>query len=93
MFAHVSVQGENGELTEPRMAVVSCPACSYFRDGSCVVCEDDSEHPACDGCAGGTLVWYRSPVIAAVGSAVVVSIITTMILSRLSRTKAMKRFL
>jgi len=74
------------------MAIVSCPACSYFRDGSCVVCEEDSEHPACADCTGGALVWYRSPVIAAVGSAVVVSIITTMILSRLSRTKAFGRF-
>lgn len=85
-FVHVAVQRPMGELSEPRMAIVACPHCSYFRDGSCIPCEDGEAHPACEGCVGARPVWYRRPIVQSLATAVAVSIVTTVILNRAAKT-------
>jgi len=74
VFAHVAYPLATGQV-ESRVAVVTCPECSYLKSGDCVVCEGDENHPACDGCANGRIVWYRRPLFVSVATAVVVSIV------------------
>ncbi len=63
----------------------TCPPCSVLKDGSCDVCEDGSPHPSCKNCVAGELQmpWYQQELVVAVGSAVVVSVISTIIAMRL----------
>ncbi len=86
MYGYVSLRGGPlGEVTEAKLAIVSCPPCSYLRDGECVVCMDGEPHPACNGCEDGDLVWYRRPLVASIATAVVVSLIATIIVSKVTR--------
>lgn len=70
---------------ETRAAIVSCPTCTYLTGGDCVVCEAPSDHPACDGCRDGAVVWYRKPVVVNIAAAVVVSIIAGVVVARMKR--------
>ena len=74
MVGYVAYPTATG-LVESRMAIVTCPECSYLKGGDCVVCIDGEEHPACEGCSDGRTVWYRRPLFVSVVTAVVVSLI------------------
>lgn len=76
-----------------KMAFVSCPECSYFKNGECVVCGEDENHPACHGCVSGELVWWRRPLPIAIFSSVVVSVATGLIVSKVMKTRALKGLL
>ncbi len=72
-------------------AQATCPACSYLWEGSCKVCADGDQHPGCEGCVGGKLPsppWYKSELIVAVSSAVVVSLAVALIVPRIERAIA-----
>ena len=71
------------EKEETVPAISTCPVCSYFQAGDCLVCEDGDTHPGCDGCKGGRLRWYRSPLVVAVVTGVAVSIVAAFTLTKL----------
>lgn len=87
MYGYLSLPGARsmGEVMEAKLAIVSCPECSYLRDGECVVCVDGEAHPACDGCHSGELVWYRRPIFVSVVTSVAVSLIATLIATKIAR--------
>ena len=82
MHALVGYTTGTGQV-ETRVATVSCPDCTYLRDGSCVVCQDPEEHPSCDGCRNGQVVWYRRPLVISVATAVVVSIVAGIVVKKI----------
>ena len=73
MFGTVTYPTATGEVA--RMAVVTCPECSFLKDGDCVVCLNGDDHPACTGCSDGQVIWYRRPLFVSVVTAIVVSIV------------------
>jgi hypothetical protein len=72
VYGYLSVPTQVGQ-SDTKLAIVSCPPCSYMRDGECVVCMDGEPHPACNGCSGGAVVWYRTPFF--------VSLVTSLVAS------------
>ena len=63
-------------------AIVTCPACSFLSNGSCVVCQTSDEHPGCDGCRDGVVIWYRRPLFVSVVTAVSVSLLVGVIVKQ-----------
>jgi hypothetical protein len=84
MFGYISIPRQVGQ-TEAKLAIVTCPPCSYLRDGECVVCMDGEPHPGCSGCVGGTVPWYRSPFAVSLMTSLVVSSIATVVIYKLER--------
>jgi hypothetical protein len=74
---------------ESRVAVVTCPECSFLKNGDCVVCVSGEDHPACDGCSDGRVVWYRRPLFVSVATAVVVSIIAGVAVHQIEKRSAL----
>jgi hypothetical protein len=74
VYGYVSYPTATGQV-ESRVAIVTCPECSFLKSGDCVVCVDGDEHPACEGCSDGRTVWYRRPLFVSVATAVVVSLV------------------
>jgi hypothetical protein len=47
-------------------AIVTCPQCSYFVEGTCMVCPNGDPHPACVGCVDGRIPpppWYKRELV------------------------------
>jgi len=84
MSGYVGYLRATGEV-ETRPAVVTCPTCTYLRDGSCVVCATSYDHPSCSGCRDGEVVWYRRPFFVSVASAVVISLIAGVAVSHIRK--------
>lgn len=87
MFGTVGFQTSMGQV-ETRLAVVACPECTFLSEGNCVVCQDPEDHPSCDGCRDGQVIWYRRPLVLSVATAVVVSLLAGVIVTQVKkRTK------
>jgi hypothetical protein len=87
MIGYVGYPTATGQV-ETRQAIVSCPECTYLQDGNCVVCAGPDDHPACDGCRDGRVVWYRRPLFVSVVTAVAVSLAAGVIVKQVKkRTK------
>lgn len=84
MYGLVGYQTATGQV-ETRMAIVTCPECTYLRDGNCVVCQSPDDHPSCDGCRNGAVVWYRRPLFVSVVTAVSVSLLAGVIVNRVRK--------
>jgi len=84
MFGLVGYPTSIGQV-ETRVAIVSCPDCTYLQDGSCVVCQDPDAHPSCDGCRDGKVVWYRRPLVLSIGTAVVVSVLAGIVVKQIQK--------
>jgi hypothetical protein len=84
MYGYVGYQTATGQV-ETRMALVTCPECTYLRDGDCVVCSGPDDHPSCDGCRNGRVVWYRRPLFVSVTTAVAVSLVAGVIVSKIKK--------
>jgi hypothetical protein len=84
MYGYVGYQTATGQV-ETRMAVVTCPECTYLQDGNCVVCQTADDHPSCDGCKNGVVVWYRRPLFVSVATAVTVSLIAGVIVKKIQK--------
>jgi hypothetical protein len=89
MLGYVGYPTAFGQL-ETRQAVVSCPECTYLQGGDCVVCVDPEDHPACDGCRDGRVVWYRRPLFLSVATAVTVSLIAGVIVAQIRKAKVFR---
>jgi hypothetical protein len=82
-----------GNLGAEVPVFTTCPRCSYLWEGKCIVCEDDDPHPGCEGCVGGRLPkppWYKSDLFVGVSVAVVISVVSSLIVSRIERKLAKK---
>jgi hypothetical protein len=84
MLGYVGYPTAFGQL-ETRQAVVMCPECTYLKDGNCVVCVGPEDHPACEGCRDGRIVWYRRPLFISVATAVTVSLIAGVIVAHVKK--------
>jgi hypothetical protein len=84
MLGYVGYQTATGQV-ETRMATVACPECTYLQDGDCVVCVGPEDHPACDGCRDGRVVWYRRPLFVSVAMAVTVSLLAGVVVSQIKK--------
>ena len=84
MYGYVSYPTATGAV-ESRVAVVTCPECSYLKNGDCVVCVSGEDHPACDGCSDGRVVWYRRPLFVSVATAVVVSLVAGVVVHQFEK--------
>ena len=82
MIGYVGYPQATGQV-ETRMAVVTCPSCTYLQDGNCVVCQNGEDHPSCDGCRDGEVIWYRRPLFVSVVTAVVVSLAAGVIVKKI----------
>jgi hypothetical protein len=89
-FGYVSYPTSTGQV-ESRVAVVTCPECSFLKNGDCVVCVDGEDHPACKGCSDGQVVWYRRPLFVSVATAVVVSIIAGITVHQIEKHSSVLR--
>jgi hypothetical protein len=76
---------------ETRQAIISCPECTYLSGGDCVVCAGPDDHPACDGCRDGRVVWYRRPMVVSVVLAVTVSLIAGVIVTQVKKHSGLSR--
>ena len=81
-------------LGQTRVAVLTCPHCSYLSGGECLICANDDPHPACEGCVDGRLPkrkWYQGDLAIAIFTATIVSVSTGIIVRQLTkRTKVLK---
>ncbi len=81
-------------LGQTRTPVMSCPHCSYLVEGSCLVCTEGNQHPACEGCVNGRLQprpWYKHEIVLAVATATLVSIASAIIVHQVkARTTLLK---
>jgi hypothetical protein len=84
MYGYVGFQRATGQV-DTRMAVVTCPECTYLKDGDCVVCAGPDDHPSCDGCRDGRVVWYRRPLFISVTTAVAVSLIAGVVVRKIQK--------
>lgn len=76
-----------GAVPNGRATVTICPPCSYLWDGSCVICDDDDPHPGCEGCMNGRpepVPWYKSDFFVAVAAATAVSIVSSLVVIKLT---------
>lgn len=72
-------------------AQATCPPCSYLWEGSCKICADGDPHPGCEVCMGGKLrppPWYKSELMLAVSSALIVSLAVALLVPRIERALA-----
>jgi hypothetical protein len=90
MVGYVAYPTATGAV-ESRMAIVTCPECSYLKNGDCVVCIDGEEHPACGGCSDGKIVWYRRPLFVSVVTAVTVSLIAGIVVHQVEKRSTLLR--
>jgi hypothetical protein len=66
----------------------TCPHCSILRGGECVVCQPGEEnHPSCRHCENGVYdpppePWYQRDLVVAIGTTIVVSVISAVIFSQ-----------
>jgi len=70
--------------------ITACPQCSRLEAGSCVVCKPGEQHPSCQGCNGGVpekTPWYQTQFAATVGAMVVASVLTAIIVERITRKR------
>lgn len=86
MYGYVGYRNATGQV-ETRMAIVTCPTCTYLKDGDCVVCQEPDEHPSCHGCDNGEVVWYRRPLFVSVITAVFVSLAAGAIVAQVKKHK------
>jgi len=70
---------------ESRLAIVTCPECTYLKGGDCIVCVTGEDHPACGGCSDGQVVWYRRPLFVSVATAVVVSLVAGVVVHQVEK--------
>ena len=61
-----------------------------------MVCANGEDHPACEGCVDGHYVpipapWYKSDLIIAIASGVVVAVVSTLLTVRLQRVFERRR--
>jgi len=84
MIGYVGYITPTGQV-ETRQAIVSCPECTYLSGGDCVVCAGPDDHPSCDGCRDGKVVWYRRPLFVSVATAVVVSLAAGVIVKKIQK--------
>ncbi len=73
------------------MAIVTCPECSFLKNGDCVVCIDGGDHPACSGCSDGQVIWYRRPMFVSIATAVVVSILAGIVVHQVEKRSTLLR--
>lgn len=73
--------------------ITTCPHCSKLVNGTCEVCPNGDLHPSCSMCVDGRLKlpWYRNELVIAVGTTVVVSVASALILSVLQKKLNKKR--
>lgn len=84
--------GQPFGATQP--VITACPHCSYLWEGKCVVCVDGDEHPACTNCAGGLPAkppWYKSDFFVSVMAGVAITVVSTIIVTRIERKLSKKR--
>lgn len=84
MFAHVTIPRQVGQA-DTKLAIVSCPPCTYLADGHCVVCMDGEAHPGCEGCVDGAPAWYRRPFFVSLVTSLVVSSVATVVVYKMER--------
>jgi hypothetical protein len=88
MVAKMMYMTPTSSLGASIAAQATCPPCSYLWEGSCRVCETDDPHPGCEGCIDGVprpSPWYKSDLFLAVASAVTVSVISAIIVTRIQQ--------
>lgn len=88
MYGYVSYPMATG-ATESRVALVTCPQCSYLKNGDCVVCVTGEDHPGCSGCSDGEIVWYRRPLFVSVATAIVVSLVAGVVVHQVEKHSAL----
>lgn len=89
-YGYVAYPTAAGQL-DSKVAVVTCPECSFLKSGDCVVCVTGDDHPACAGCSDGQIVWYRRPLFVSVATAVVVSVIASITASQIMKRSRLLR--
>jgi hypothetical protein len=75
-------------IGQTRVAVLSCPHCSYLVEGTCVICENDDPHPACESCVDGRLPpvpWYQRDLFLAIATSTVVAISSAIIVTKIRK--------
>lgn len=91
MFGYAAYPLATGDIAS-RVAVITCPECSFLKNGDCVVCVTGDDHPACSGCSDGKVVWYRRPLVVSIATAVVVSVVAGVVVQQVTkRSKFLKR--
>jgi len=63
----------------------TCPHCSILVNGTCIVCGSKDKHPSCLNCVNGKYYpppkqWYEHKIVIAVGTAVVISVISGLLI-------------
>lgn len=73
--------------------ITTCPHCSKLVAGTCEICTEGDPHPSCESCENGKLKipWYQNELVIAVGTTVVVTVASAIILAAL-RKKFGKKF-
>jgi len=84
VHAYVAYPRSTGEVSS-RVAIVTCPECSFLQDGDCVVCVSGEDHPACSGCSDGKIIWYRRPMFVSIMTAIVVSAVAGVAVHQLEK--------
>lgn len=72
--------------------ITTCPHCSILVDGSCRVCPPGDPHPSCQSCVEGRVIvpWWQNELLVAIGTTVVVTVVSTIIISKIQRTYGKK---
>ena len=67
--------------------ITTCPHCSKLVNGTCEICLEGDPHPSCDQCVDGKLKlpWYQNELVIAIGTTVVVTVASALIMSALSK--------
>lgn len=67
--------------------ITTCPHCSKLIAGTCEICTEGDPHPSCESCINGRLKlpWYQNELVIAVGTTVVVTVASAIILSALQK--------
>jgi hypothetical protein len=67
--------------------ITTCPHCSRLVNGTCEICVDGDPHPSCHMCVNGQLKmpWYRNELVIAVGTTIVVTVASAIILAAIQK--------
>ena len=67
--------------------ITTCPHCSILVNGSCEMCGPDDSHPSCESCVEGRIVvpWWQNELLVAIGTTVVVTVVSTIIITKIQR--------
>lgn len=67
--------------------ITTCPHCSKLVNGTCEICLEGDPHPSCAQCVDGRLKqpWYQNELVIAIGTTVVVTVASALIMAALQK--------